>query len=110
MKLPLRIDALKTAVYILNRVLTKAVSKIPFELFKGRKPSLRHICIWGCPSEVRTYNPQEKKLDPRTISGYFIGYAVHHIPLGLVENLLRSRTENRKALFQLRPQGLETRG
>ena len=30
---------------------------------------------WGCPSEVRIYNPQEKKLDPRTISGYFIGYA-----------------------------------
>jgi hypothetical protein len=26
-------------------------------------------------SEVRIYNPQEKKLDPRTISGYFIGYA-----------------------------------
>jgi len=23
---------------------------------------------------VRIYNPQEKKLDPRTISGYFIGY------------------------------------
>jgi len=33
------------------------------------------MCIWGCPSEVRIYNPQEKKLDPRTISGYFIGYA-----------------------------------
>ena len=31
--------------------------------------------IWGCPSEVRIYNPQEKKLDPRTVSGYFIGYA-----------------------------------
>ena len=31
--------------------------------------------VWGCPSEVRIYNRQEKKLDPRTISGYFIGYA-----------------------------------
>ncbi|KAL4366702.1 hypothetical protein GQ457_05G014270 [Hibiscus cannabinus] len=47
----------------------------PFELFKGWKPSLRHIRVWGCPSEVRIYNPQEKKLGPRTISGYFIGYA-----------------------------------
>ncbi|KAL0429751.1 UNVERIFIED_CONTAM: Retrovirus-related Pol polyprotein from transposon TNT 1-94 [Sesamum radiatum] len=57
-KLPkfLWIEALKTAVYILNRVPTKAVSKTPFELFK-------------------VYNPQEKKLDPRTISGYFVGYA-----------------------------------
>ena len=68
-------EALKTAVYILNRVPTKVVPKTPFELFKGWKPSLRHIRVWGCPSEVRVYNPQEKKLDPRTLSGYFIGYA-----------------------------------
>ena len=31
--------------------------------------------VWGCPSEVKIYNQQEKKLDPRTISVYFIGYA-----------------------------------
>ena len=31
--------------------------------------------VWGCPFEVRIYNPQEKKLDLRTISEYFIGYA-----------------------------------
>ena len=68
-------EALKTAVYILNRVPTKAVPKTPFELWKGWKPSLQHIRIWGCPSEVRIYNPQEMKLDPRTISGYFVGYA-----------------------------------
>ena len=76
------IEALKMAVYILNRVPTKAVPKKPFELFKGWKLSLRHIPIWGCPSKVRNYNPQErnynpqeKKLGPRTISGFFIGYA-----------------------------------
>ena len=50
-------EDLKTAVYILNRVPTKAVLKTPFELFKGWKPSLRHIRFWGCPSEVRIYNP-----------------------------------------------------
>ena len=65
----------KTTVYILNQVPTKAVQKTPFELFKGWKPSLRHIRVWGCLSKVRIYNPQENKLDPRTISGHFIGYA-----------------------------------
>jgi hypothetical protein len=69
------IEALKTTVYILNRVPTKVVPKMPFELWKGWKLSLRHMRVWGCPSEVRIYNSQEKKLDPRTISGYFIGYA-----------------------------------
>ena len=38
-------ETLKTAVYILNRVPTKAVSKTPFESFKGWKPSLRHIRV-----------------------------------------------------------------
>lgn len=66
--------ALKTAVYLLNRVPTKAVPKTPFELWTGRKPSLRHLHVWGCPAELRIYNPHERKLDPRTISGYFIGY------------------------------------
>ena len=67
-------EALKTAMYILNRVPTKAVPKTPFELWIGRKPSLRHIHIWGCPAEARIYNPHEKNLDSKMISGYFIGY------------------------------------
>ena len=67
--------ALKMTAYILNRVPTKVVSKTSFELFKGWKPSLRHMRFWGCPSEVRIYNLQKNKLDLRTISGYFVGYA-----------------------------------
>ncbi|WVZ23370.1 hypothetical protein V8G54_001914 [Vigna mungo] len=66
--------SLKTVVYLVNRVPSKAVSKTPYELWTGRKPSLRHLHVWGCPAEVRLYNPHEKKLDARTISGYFIGY------------------------------------
>ena len=31
--------------------------------------------VSGCPSEVRIYNPYEKKLNLRTLSGFFIGYA-----------------------------------
>ncbi|KAL0446541.1 UNVERIFIED_CONTAM: putative mitochondrial protein [Sesamum latifolium] len=58
-KLPksLWIEALKKTVYILNRVPIKAVSKTPFELFKGWKPSLRHVRIWGCPSEENVEQP-----------------------------------------------------
>ena len=61
-------EALKTVVYILNRVPTKAVPKTPFELWKGWKLSLKHMRVWVCPTEIRIYNPNEKKLDPRTIS------------------------------------------
>ena len=49
-------EALKTVVYVLNRVLTKVVPKTPFELWKCWKPSLRHVQEWGYPTEVRLYN------------------------------------------------------
>lgn len=41
-------EALKTAMYILNRVPSKAVAKTLFELWTGRKPSMAHFKVWGC--------------------------------------------------------------
>jgi len=66
--------ALKTVMYLLNRVPSKVVPKTPFELWTNMTPSIRHLHVWGCHTEIRIYNPQERKLDARTISGYFIGY------------------------------------
>ena len=44
--------ALKTTQYILNLVPSKVISTTPKELWTGRKPSLGHVCIWGCPAHV----------------------------------------------------------
>jgi len=54
--------ALKTAMYLLNKVTSKAVPKTPFELWTNRTPSIRHLHVWGCQGEIRAYNPQERKL------------------------------------------------
>ena len=67
-------EALRTANYICNRTPSKAVEKTSFELWCGRKPSLHHCHVWGCPAEARIYNPKINKLDPKTVSCYFIGY------------------------------------
>ncbi|KAF7838105.1 putative LRR receptor-like serine/threonine-protein kinase [Senna tora] len=69
-------DALKTAAYILNQVPSKSVEKTPYEIFTGKKPSMKHFRVWGCKAEVRPFNPQQKKLDLKTITGYFIGYCI----------------------------------
>jgi len=66
--------ALKTIMYLLNRIPSMVVPKTPFGLWMNRTPSIRHLHVWGCQTEIRIYNPQERKLDARTISGYFIGY------------------------------------
>ena len=38
-------EALKTTAYIFNRVPTKATTKTPYELWTGKKPSLKHLHI-----------------------------------------------------------------
>ena len=55
---------------------SKFVPKTLYELWSQKKPSLRHFHVWGCKVEVIPYNLQSKKLDSKTISGYFIGYFV----------------------------------
>ncbi|KAA0048708.1 gag/pol protein [Cucumis melo var. makuwa] len=64
--------AVETAVHILNNVPSKSVSETPFELWRGRKPSLIHFRIWGCPAHVLVTNP--KKLEPRSRLCQFVCY------------------------------------
>jgi hypothetical protein len=67
-------EALKTIIHILNRVPSKSVSKTPYELWTGHKPSLNYIRVWGCPAETKIFNPNAGKLEPKTVSCHFIGY------------------------------------
>ena len=67
-------EALKTAIHILNRVPSKSVPKTPYELWTERVPSLNHLRMWGSSAEAKVFNPNIGKLDPKTVSCHFIGY------------------------------------
>ncbi|GJX21506.1 ribonuclease H-like domain-containing protein [Tanacetum coccineum] len=54
------IYSLRTTVYLLNKVPSKSVLKTHFDLWTRRKPSPRHLHVWGSPVEAQVYNPQEK--------------------------------------------------
>ncbi|KAF7808405.1 Retrovirus-related Pol polyprotein from transposon TNT 1-94 [Senna tora] len=66
-------DTHRTTAYILNLVLRKSVENSPHELFTGKKPIMKYLRVWSCKAEVRLYNPQLKKMDLKTISGYCPG-------------------------------------
>ena len=53
-------ETIKIAFYILNRVPRKSVAKIPYELWNGKKPSIRHPHVWGYPAKARPYRLNEK--------------------------------------------------
>jgi hypothetical protein len=70
----LLMEALKTTIHILNRVRSKSVPQIPYEMWTGRKPILNYLYVWSYPAEAKLFNPSIRKLDPKTVSCYFIVY------------------------------------
>ena len=64
--------ALESACYLLNRAPSKSVSKTPYEMWTGRKPTLSHLRVWGCPVYVKRL--EMDKLGPRSDRCLFVGY------------------------------------
>ncbi|GKA09506.1 zinc finger, CCHC-type containing protein [Tanacetum coccineum] len=76
MKLPLTFwaEAVKHAIYILNRVPTRAlVDKTPYEALYNRKPNLENLRIFGCTAYAKITIPHLKKLDDRSIPMIYLG-------------------------------------
>jgi len=43
------VDVVHTIYYTLNRVLIRPIiKKTPYELYKGRKPNISHLRVFGC--------------------------------------------------------------
>ena len=71
--------ALQTASYILNHVPSKSVSTTPYEIWNGRKPSLKYVKIWGCPDFIERL--KSDKLDVKSIKKRFVGYPKDNLGL-----------------------------
>ena len=65
--------ALESACYLLNRVPSKSVTKIQYEIWIGCKPVLSHLKVWRCSTYVKHLITD--KLGPRSDKCYFIGYS-----------------------------------
>ena len=78
---------------------TKAAVETPYELWIGRKLSLKHLHVWGYLTEVRPYKPHENKLEPKTVSSYFIGYTEQSNDFKFYDPTLRNIFETGTATF-----------
>ncbi|KAE8961409.1 hypothetical protein PR001_g30051, partial [Phytophthora rubi] len=69
------VDAVQTAVYIKNRVFTRAIGKTPYEAMWGRQPDLHHIRRFGCLAYAHNkVGPSRKKFAPNSKVGFVLGY------------------------------------
>ena len=61
-------DAVYTASYVLNRTLIRPIlKKTPYELYKGRKPNISHLRVFGCKCFVLNNGKDNLgKFDPKS--------------------------------------------
>jgi hypothetical protein len=68
------VEAVNTAVFLLNRSPTRALSdKMPYEAWHGSKPAVQFLRTFGCLAYVKELG-HHGKLEDRSTLGVFIGY------------------------------------
>jgi len=72
-------DAIYIASYVLNRTLIRPIlKKTPYELYKGRKPSISHLRVFSCKCFILNNGKNNLgKFDPKSDEGIHIGYAIN---------------------------------
>ena len=68
-------EAVNTACYTQNLTLINRHGVTPYQSLKGKKPSLKHLHVFGCKCFVlRTHPEQLGKFEAKADEGIFIGY------------------------------------
>jgi len=70
-------DAIKTAVYIKNRVTSRSrpIGKTPFELWTGNKPNVSHMRVFGSTFLVVLHKSHiDGTFGDKAVKGVFLGY------------------------------------
>jgi hypothetical protein len=69
-------EATMTTVYVQNRSPHRILKNVaPKEAFSGKKPSVEHLRIFGCPVYIHVPKDKRKKLEPSGKRGIFVGYS-----------------------------------
>jgi len=69
-------EAARTTVYVQNKISHRAIGNMtPEKKFKGKKPEVSHLKIFGCLVYIHISKDKRSKLDPSEKKGVFVGYS-----------------------------------
>nr|GEU68040.1 hypothetical protein [Tanacetum cinerariifolium] len=69
-------NTVNISTYILNRILIRPfLGKTPYEIFKGKKPSLEYFKVFGSKCFILNTKNYLTKFDPKSTEGIFLGYS-----------------------------------
>lgn len=68
-------EAVNTAVYVINRVPSKALGgDTPYHSLFGKHAKMGHLKTFGCRAWAHVYDGERKKMDPKAWAGVMVGY------------------------------------
>ena len=70
-------EVVNTTCYTQNRaMINKAQGKTPFEIFRGNKPNISHLKVFGCKCYVlKNGKDQLRAFQAKSDEGVFLGYS-----------------------------------
>ena len=84
--------AIKYAAIIHNVLPVKGVTRpngdiaTPYELFRGRKPNIKNLRVFGCPAVRKRYSASEQNTNSQQLSRWNLQKGIRCIFIGLPEN------------------------
>ncbi|GJU05877.1 putative ribonuclease H-like domain-containing protein [Tanacetum coccineum] len=93
-------EAVNTACYVQNQVLVvKPHNKTPYELFRGRTPSLSFMKPFGCHVTIHNTLDHLGKFDGKSDDGFFVGYSLNSKTLRVYNIRTKKVEENLHVRF-----------
>jgi len=101
-------EALASVVHVLNRSPKAGLDVTPLEALTGRRPNVAGFRVWGSRAWAHKPKKQQRKLEPRTDVGHFVGYTVGGKAYRILEDETNQVFERRDVLMEENPAQVET--
>jgi len=93
-------EALSSVIHVLNRSPKAGQEVTPLEAFTGRRRDVKGFRVWGSRAWDLKPKQQQRKLEPRTDVGRFVGYTVGEKAYRLLEDGSNKVFERRDVLME----------
>jgi transposase InsO family protein len=98
-------ELINTAAYILNRTgpTKTSNSKSPYELWSGKKTTIKHLRIIGCNAFVHIPKQKRKKMNKKAIKGRLVGYDEDGYRVWITDGKRNTLVRSRDVTFDEKP-------
>jgi len=101
-------EALVSVVHVLNRSPKAGLAVTPLEALTGRRPNVAGFRVWKSRAWPLKPNKQQRKLEPRTDVGRFVGYTVRGKAYRILDDETNQVFERRDVLMEENSAKVET--